>query len=77
MQAVDSLLGFNNVNLQNMSGMELYPFLVFPHYSEFSAFAPPLPGMLDNFELSSSYPLYRIDDDQGIVYDDGKAWLLI
>ena len=69
---VDSLLGFNNINLEELTCIGLYDFHIFPHYSDFTGQVPELIKKIDQFELESNLSVYRLNDNQGIIYQNGE-----
>lgn len=71
MNNVDTLLGYNEYDLKQLSCVGLYDFQIFPHYSNFTTQVPELIDKIDEYELKSNYPIYRLDDNQGIIYRDG------
>ncbi len=76
MNDVDSLLGFNEIQLQNLSCLEIYDFLIFPHYEEFTSEVEGLAEEIDQFELKSNYKIHRLNDHEGIIFENGKMRLI-
>ena len=72
MDSADSLLGFNYIGLKELNCLGLYDFYIFPHYADFTSQATDLVPLINRFEKQTDFPLYRLNDDQGIIYQDGK-----
>ena len=68
----DSLLGFNEMGLNELSCLGLYDFYIFPHYADFTRQVPELIANINQFERQSKFPIYRLKDNQGIIYRYGK-----
>lgn len=71
MNAVDSLLGFNEIALKTLDCLNLYDFLIFPHYRDFTNQVPELIQMINNFEDTSTLEVVRLNDGQGIIIENG------
>lgn len=76
MNAVDSLLGFNEMQLTELRCLELYDFLIFPHYDEFTSEVEGLAEAIRQFEANSSFKIIRLNDDEGIMIRDGQMELV-
>ncbi|WP_271711707.1 Type 1 glutamine amidotransferase-like domain-containing protein [Marinigracilibium pacificum] len=76
MNHVDSLLGFNEINLKELSCIGLYDFYIFPHYTEFTSQVPELAAKIENFESLSDKPLHRLNDNQGIIIQNGNMEII-
>ncbi|KAA3636268.1 MAG: hypothetical protein DWQ02_08550 [Bacteroidetes bacterium] len=72
MNAVDSLLGFNEMQLTELTCLELYDFLIFPHYDEFTAEVEGLAEAIRQFEEQSTFEIIRLNDNEGIMIKDGQ-----
>ena len=72
MDHADSLLGFNEIELKKLDCLGLYNFHIFPHYADFTNQVPELIAKINEFENKADLPVYRINDNQGIIYKDGK-----
>jgi dipeptidase E len=70
--AADSLLGFNEIGLTELSCLGLYDFHIFPHYANFTGQAPELIPIINEFEKQSDFPVYRLNDNQAIIYRNGE-----
>lgn len=67
----DPILGFNEIGLEELECLGLYDFHIFPHYTDFTNQEPELISKIDEFERQSDLPTYRINDNQGIIYQQG------
>ena len=76
MDYVDSLLGFNEIDLKELSCIGLYDFYIFPHYKDFTSQVPELSAKIEEFESSTNRPLYRLNDNQGILYQNGAVKII-
>lgn len=76
MQYTDSLLGFNQIELKELSCVGLYDFYIFPHYDDFTTQAPELKSKIEAFESLSSLPIYRLNDNQGIISLNGDVQII-
>lgn len=76
MDHADDLLGFNEDSLTELSCLGLYDFHIFPHYKDFTGQVPELIKRIDEFESKSDLPVYRINDNQGIIYQSGKTRII-
>ena len=76
MDHVDTLLGFNETGLKELSCIGLYNFHIFPHYSEFTNQVPELISKIEEFESQSILPVYKLNDNQAILYDQGKVKII-
>ena len=76
MNSADSLLGFNELGLQELDCIGLYDFYIFPHYDDFTAQAPELITVINDFESGSKLPVQRLNDDQGIIFQNGKMRII-
>lgn len=76
MDRADSLLGFNDIGLKELTCLGLYDFYIFPHYADFTSQAPELIPIINEFEAETEYPLYRIKDNQGIIFHNGKVQII-
>ncbi len=76
MQAVDSLLGFNEEGLKDLSCLHLYDFRIFPHYSEFSADIEGLAAVIEAFEDTSRVPVIRLNDNQAFIMGSGPSRII-
>jgi dipeptidase E len=76
MNHTDSLLEFNEIALKELSCLHLYNFHIFPHYTNFTKQVPELIKQINQFERQSELPIYRLNDNQGIIYQDGEIELI-
>ena len=76
MNYADPLLGFNELGLTELTCVGLYDFHIFPHYRDFTAEVPELADSISAFEAQASLPVYRLNDNQGILYENGKAQII-
>lgn len=71
MNHVDTLLGFNKIGLKELSCIGLYDFYIFPHYIDFTSQIPELITKIKEYESQCVFPIYRLNDNQGITYKNG------
>ncbi len=71
MNHVDTLLGFNEIGLKELSCIGLYDFHIFPHYTDFTNQVPELRAKIEEYESESDLPVYKLNDNQAIVYQNG------
>jgi len=76
MNHVDTLLGFNEIGLKELSCIGLYNFHIFPHYTDFTSQVPELITKIEQYESQSDLPVYRLNDNQGIVYQNGRIKII-
>ncbi len=76
MNHVDTLLGFNEDSLKELTCLNLYDFHIFPHYNDFTSQVPELIASIAEYELQSNLPVYRINDNQGIIYHRGNVRII-
>ena len=76
MNAVDSLLGFNEMRLTELNCLELYDFLIFPHYDEFTAEVEGLAEAIRQFEEQSTFEIIRLNDNEGIMIKGGRMQIV-
>lgn len=76
MNYVDSLLEFNQLGLKELSCAELYNFYIFPHYEDFSNQVPELRTKIKEFESMTEVPVYRLNDNQGIICINGEVQII-
>jgi len=76
MDSVDNLLGFNEMGLEELECLGFYDFYIFPHYKDFSNQVPELADEIDKFEAHEKAKVYRITDEQGIIYQNGETKLI-
>ena len=77
MNDLDDLLGFNEIELENLDGLALYhDFKIFPHYDEFTEEVDGLKEAIEIYQQENQVKLFLISDDQGIIYENGKARLI-
>ena len=69
--SVDSILGFNEIELKKLECLGFYQFLIFPHFTDFTSEFPGLSDEIKSFESKSNYRVIRLNDDQGISYKKG------
>lgn len=53
----------NNINLQNLKGLGLTDFIIYPHYRE------ELKAELDDFKRKTDYQIIELKDDQAVMLD--------
>ncbi len=53
----------NNMNLQNLKGLHLTDYIIFPHYKK------ELKADLDAFKRQTEFPVIELEDDQAFVSD--------
>lgn len=76
MNEVDSLLGFNEMGLQNLDCLGLYDFVMFPHFEDFTSQVEGLAEVISHYEARADHKIYRLNDNQGIAYKDGKVRMI-
>lgn len=76
MNAMDSLLGFNEMRLTELSCIGLYDFLIFPHYDEFTQEVQGLAEAIDQYEATSKHKIYRLNDNQAITIKTGNIRII-
>ena len=76
MDSVDDLLGFNEMGLEILECLGFYNFHIFPHFKHFSNQVLELADKIDEFEAHEKAGIYRITDEQGIVFQNGKIKLI-
>jgi len=76
MYHVDTLLNFNEMGLKELSCIGLYHFHIFPHYTDFTSQVPELITKIEQYESQSDLPIYRLNDNQAIVYHNGKIRII-
>jgi dipeptidase E len=72
MNAVDSLLEFNEQGLDELSCLNLYEFYIFPHYEDFTNQVPELKDMIIDFENHSVLEVIRLNDNEAVVIENGE-----
>lgn len=76
MNHVDTLLGFNEIGLKELSCIGLYDFHIFPHYTDFTNEVPELITKIEQYKLESDLPVYKLNDNQAIVYEHGVVTMI-
>lgn len=73
---LDSLLGFNEIGLNELTCVGLYDFHIFPHYKDFTTQVPELVSEVERFESQRNSSIYRLNDNQGITIQNGELKII-
>lgn len=73
MQSVDSLLGFNDIGLEDFEGLGFYDFHMFPHYNDFTKEVAGLADEIAAFEDRQHQEILRLNDEEGLIIIGGQS----